>query len=319
VRRREEDAVGDQLPHHLWSQIVPRYERGETVVAPPSSEPGAWAGAPSALVARHTVWLAYRLRRPGNARGYANVLARSDDGVEFETVAELPKERFGAMSLERPALVVTPDGGWRLYVSCATPGTKHWRVDLLEADTPEDLARAPARTVLPGDPGSVAVKDPVLLHLDGRWHLWASCHPLDDRMTTDYATGTDGVDWRWHGAVLRGRPGAWDARGVRITAVTLHGQTAIALYDGRATAEENWEERTGVAVAAVGDAQEEFKVGSFVASGDRPVAQSPHGKGGLRYVAIADLPGGRRRLYYEADCGQGSHDIRTELVEHATT
>src|SRR3712207_8177691 len=43
---------------------------------------------------------------------------------------------FGeAESLERPALVRDPLAGWRLYVSCATPGTKHWRGDLVEADT----------------------------------------------------------------------------------------------------------------------------------------------------------------------------------------
>jgi hypothetical protein len=267
-----------------------------------------------------TFWLAYRLRRPGSARGYANVLARSADGVAFDTVAELPKERFGAMSLERPALVVTPDRRWRLYVSCATPGTKHWRVDLLEAGTPEGLARAPARTVLPGDPASVAVKDPVIMHLNGRWHLWASCHPLDDRMTTEYATSADGIDWRWRGTVLRGRPGAWDARGVRITAILLNDETALALYDGRATAEENWEERTGAAVATLGhDTHGERVVGSFIASDDRPVAQSPHGKGGLRYVAVVDHDEGRRRLYYEADCGGGSHEIRTESVELAKT
>jgi hypothetical protein len=29
-----------------------------------------------------------------------------------------------------------------VYVSCATPGTKHWRVDVLEADEPEKLAAA---------------------------------------------------------------------------------------------------------------------------------------------------------------------------------
>jgi hypothetical protein len=34
-------------------------------------------------------------------------------------VLELPKDRFGAASLERPALVRVPGGSWRLYVSCA--------------------------------------------------------------------------------------------------------------------------------------------------------------------------------------------------------
>ena len=119
------------------------------------------------------------------------------DGVRFTTVATVGKDAFGAESLERPALVVTADGRWRLYVSVATPGTKHWRVDLLEADTPEGLAAAAPRTVMPGS-DRLAVKDPVVVRHDGRWHAWASCHPLDDpeatdRMTTEYATSDDGV------------------------------------------------------------------------------------------------------------------------------
>ncbi len=62
----------------------------------------------------------------------------------------MDRDAFGGESLERPALVRTPEGRWRLYVSVATPDSKHWRVDLLEADDPANLADAPPRTVLPG-------------------------------------------------------------------------------------------------------------------------------------------------------------------------
>ena len=54
------------------------------------------------------------------------VLARGRDGEALHAVAELDKERFGAESLERPALVRLGDG-WRLYLSCATPGSKQHR------------------------------------------------------------------------------------------------------------------------------------------------------------------------------------------------
>ena len=54
------------------------------VVAPEQDGPGAWAGGPSALLVGDTVYLAYRLRRPvGQGRGYANVVARSTDGVRL--------------------------------------------------------------------------------------------------------------------------------------------------------------------------------------------------------------------------------------------
>ena len=31
-------------------------------------------------------------------------------------------------------------------------------------------------------------------------------------MSTAHATSQDGLDWAWHGTVLRGRAGLWDAR-----------------------------------------------------------------------------------------------------------
>ena len=46
-----------------------------------------------------------------------------------KTLALVTKEELDAESLERPALVRLPDGRWRLYLSCATTGTKHWQVE----------------------------------------------------------------------------------------------------------------------------------------------------------------------------------------------
>lgn len=288
-------------------------ERSTLVVGPPSPLPGRWAGAPCALWTDGSYWLAYRLRRPvGRGRGYVNVVARSFDGVTFETVTTVHKDMFGAASLERPTLVRSDQGVWRLYVSCATPGSFHWRVDLLEAAAPEQLANARPRTVLPGGPG-LAAKDPVIVRGDDGWHLWASCHPLDDprntdRMTTRYATSPDGVRWTWRGTALAGRPGRWDARGARISAVLCDGARPVACYDGRASAEENWEERTGVAVGGQ-------PFGTFARVGDAPVAQSPHAGHGLRYVTVVGLPEGRRRFYFEITRPDGAHELRTTFVD----
>jgi hypothetical protein len=284
------------------------------VAEPFLASPGSWAGAPTALLHEGVFWLAYRLRRPvGQGRGYANVIARSDDGVRFEQVALIHKETFGGESLERPTLLVDDDGTWRLYVSVATPGTKHWRVDLVEAAEARGLAGAPGRTVLPGGPEQ-AVKDPVIVRSGGTWHLWASCHPLDDplatdRMTTEYATSHDGVEWSWQGTALAGRPGSWDQRGVRVSTVLLDGPNPIALYDGRANADENWEEKTGAAVVE--------EPGRLRALGDGPIAWSPNGLGGLRYVSALPLPEGGTRFYYEITRADGAHELRTSLVRAA--
>jgi len=91
---------------------------------PPGTGPGYWSGAPCAVAGDGEIFLAYRLRRPiGQGRGYAVAVARSADGERFETLLTIAKEDMATESLERPALVRTPEGRWRLYLSCATTGT----------------------------------------------------------------------------------------------------------------------------------------------------------------------------------------------------
>ena len=259
---------------------IPRYAGSELVIAAPGAGEGWWAGGPSAARDGSTWWLAYRVRRPiGQGRGFANVVARSDDGVRFETVCTLDRDSFGAESLERPALVRRPDGGWRIYVSCATPGTKHWRVDAIDADSPAEFDAERRVLSMPGDEHT-GVKDPVI-HApadDPLWRAWVCCHPLDqpgaeDRMTTRLATSADGLMWQFGDVVLAGRDGEWDERGARVTAVDTNRRWAF--YDGRANAEENFEERAAWAEASTADGPFEFAGG--------PIG-SPHARHGLRYV-----------------------------------
>ena len=85
------------------------------------------------------------------------------------------------------------------------------------------------------------------------------------------------------------------------------GPDGWVLYDGRANAHENFEERTGVAVPA-GDS------GRLVAVGEEPAAASPHAGGGLRYVTAVAQPDGGYRLYYESSRADGAHELRTEVI-----
>jgi hypothetical protein len=229
--------------------------------------------------------------------------------VSFETLLSIGKDELNTESLERPALVRTPDGRWRLYLSCATSGTKHWRVEMTEAAHPAEFDIRKREVILPGD-AKTGVKDPVIRYHDGRWHLWASCHPLadplqTDQMTTEYATSEDGVSWTWHGTALSGTPGRWDARGTRVTAVSFGDGLVTAYYDGRATAAENFEERTGVATGT--------DPAALTPVSDGPLASSPHLGGGLRYLDLVPLPDGQHRLYYELTRQDGSHALVTEL------
>ena len=281
---------------------------GQSVVAVPAPGVGIgnWAGSSSAALDDDGAFvIAYRVRHGQDSENpVETVVARSDDGERFTTVATLHKERFGAQSLEKPSLVHTDDGRWHLYVCPAAPApSKHWWVDLLVADDPEGLADAEALTVFPGDENT-GVKDPLVQRTaDGGWQAWICCHLLDvpdeeDRMTTAYATSDDGLEWRWHGTVLAPRSGMWDARGARVTAVLPDGRAA---YDGRATKEENWFERIGLA-RLTGKRPGELEQTSDDAAVD------------ARYLDVVPLPDGGYRIYYEARLPDESHELRTELV-----
>ena len=122
-------------------------------------------------------------------------------------------------------------------------------------------------------------------------------------MTTRLATGQDGLTWHWQGTVLEPTPGSWDARGARVTAI-LSRQPLVVLYDGRATADQNWHETTGLARESDG---------VLVPDPGGPVASSPHSDGALRYVSAVHLPDGRTRFYFEAARPDGAHDLYTTV------
>lgn len=295
------DRASSAAPQDPWRGF-PLPGSATPVVAVPAPGDGYrnWAGSSSAALDEDgTFVIGYRLRH-GHRGIVETVIARSEDGERFTTVAALEHSEFGAKSMERPSLVRTETGRWRLYVCCADPDSAHWWIEAIDADDPEGFAAANARTVFPGD-RLTGVKDPLVQRTSRGWRAWICCHLLDrpgeeDRMYTAYATSADGLSWEWRGVALQRRPGMWDARGARVTAVLPDGRAA---YDGRATAEENWFERTGLAYAT-GEA------GRLQQTDAEPVD--------VRYLDVLPLPNGDFRIYYEARLPDLSHELRTELI-----
>ena len=276
--------------------MLPRWENSQLVLHAAHGT-GNWIGAASALIHGDYIYLAYRDRHPADkGRGNRAYVARSpvDSGINFEVLRVFDKEDMDAESLERPALDVTPGGDWDLYLSCATFNSKHWRIERLRADGPASFRAVSRKVVFPGS-AAFGVKDPVVVR-DEDLRIWATQHPLTegdenaDRMISVNAFSGE--------PVMVPEPGTWYSRGTRVTAVLGD----YAYFDGRASAAQNFEERTGVA---------KWNGSRFLAVAGP--SSSPFGGGALRYVSAITLPDGRLRLYYESATEYGSHELRTEL------
>jgi hypothetical protein len=275
---------------------LPRWENSQPVLHTAHGA-GNWIGAASALLHDGYIYLAYRDRHPAEqGRGNRAYVARSPvaNGVHFDTLCAISKADMDAESLERPALDVTPDGAWDLYLSCATFNSKHWRIERLRASGPADFQPGNRETVFPGSP-AFGIKDPVLVR-DHGLRIWATLHPLTEG--DENADRMISVDAESGKTVMAPEPGTWYSRGTRITAVAGD----YAYFDGRASAAQNFEERTGTA---------RWDGSRYVP--EAGPASSPFGGGALRYVSMLTLPGGDQRLYYESATVYGSHELRTEL------
>jgi hypothetical protein len=287
--------TGAQAHESRGRRLLPEWERSQPVLHAAHGT-GNWIGAASALLHGDFIYLAYRDRHPvDKGRGNRAYVARSplDNGIHFDTLCVIGKEEMDAESLERPALDVTPEGDWDLYLSCATFNSKHWRIERLRARRPEDFKASTRETVFPGS-AEFGIKDPVLVR--GRdLRVFATEHPLtqgdenaDQMVSVAAVTGE---------SVLVPQPGTWYSRGTRLTSVVGE----YAYFDGRASAGENFEEKTGIA-----------RWNGFQYVPEAGPAASPFGGGALRYVSAIELPAGLR-LYYESATEYGSHELRTEL------
>lgn len=93
----------------------------------------------------------------------------------------------------------------------------------------------------------------------------------------------------------------WDRRGVRLTSVWRERRGLVALYDGRASAAENWHERTGL---AAGTAARLTAVDGPVPSLVGPA---------LRYACVVTTADGLR-VFLEQSRPDGAHELRTVHV-----
>jgi len=303
-------------------------ERGTTVIEPLGSGNGWWAGAPSALWTGDHYYLSYRVRRPQPERGGETRIAASGDGERFETIWVGKKEQFDTPSIERCALVRADDGRWRLYISYVDGATDKWRIDLMEADSPDAFDPARRVPILTAEQiGAEGVKDPWVCQVGGVWHMLASfattppdlagdhraLHGTRDiyntghtKSCTGLATSADGVRWRWQGALLEPRDGGWDAYAARMNTVVYRAPFWFGFYDGSKSVAENYEERCGLACSLDLRRWERLSITG-------PAIGPNGGPGSVRYVEAVQGPDWVR-YYYEYTRPDGSHELRTSRV-----
>ncbi|MEJ7840047.1 MAG: hypothetical protein WKF81_14630 [Thermomicrobiales bacterium] len=303
-------------------------ESGTTVISPQGEGSGWWVGAPSVFWDGSEYFLSFRTRRPQPERGGLFQIARSSDGESFDVIASIRKEDLGTSSIERGALLRTDEGRWRLYLSYVDPVDDRWRIDLIEADSPAELTAEKRISILgAADIGTEGVKDPWICRADGLWFMIVSYAPTPiggishDQMhgtrdiyntgtsksLTGLATSSDGLTWDWHGSVFEPSEDGWDEYAARINTVYADGNQFIGLYDGSKSVDENYEERCGAATST--DLRNWTR-----ASTDGPIVGPNGGPGSVRY-AEAVQAAGWTRFYYEYTRPDGSHELRTVLVD----
>ena len=310
-------------------------QEGTTVVEPAGSGTGWWAGAPSVLYDDDTekFYLYYRIRRPRGVepdRGGECCIAESSDGVSFREIWRAHKSQFESTSMERAALVKGLNGGWKLFLSYVDPGHQMWRVDVMSADAPDGFNPDDRQKVFdPAEMGIEGIKDPYVFTMGPKYHMILSyatrmgalagdqegeLHATADAYNTGLvvsrtglATSLDGVEYTWQGDLFLPREAGWDSWCTRVCSVVYLPPVYTAFYDGAAHVQDNYEEKTGIAVGTDLGSLERI-------STDGPALTSPHATGSLRYVDAVQFSD-RIHYFYEYAREDGSHEIRANVVK----
>lgn len=312
-------------------------EQGRVVREPPGSGAGWWAGAPGAFYDARggRFYLAYRLRRPRGVdpdRGGEFRLAESCDGVKFHDIWRLTKDQLASASIERGCLRRLADGRWRLWISFVDPHDSRWRIDALEADSPDGFDIQQRRKLFTAaELGLEGIKDPwVLAAGPALWMVVSLAERAPDAEgATDqqlhhhgdaYDTGLilahsglavsrDGDEWQWLGNILTARRPCvdWDGYSSRIGCILRTGPCYTAYYDGAIGVQNHYDEATSLAISF------DLRTWTRLSPGG-PLLRSPHSTGCCRYVDAVETPD-QRFVYYEYARPDGSHELRVWATE----
>lgn len=317
--------------------VLPRFapDKGNVVATPPGEGYGYWAGAPSAIFDPESgCFLCYhRLRWPlGDRRGgLCRIVASADPTApasEWRTVWEATREAFGANSIERASLLRDPGSGeWRLYLSSETAQTYDrnpatWRVDLLQAASPEGLDPAARRVVMDATMyGFSHVKDPVVQVIGGEYvaltsAAWREQHAGPDSRGVIRSRGRglialhrslDGIDFPT--AEVLAEPGeqGWGGNNVRPSSLVYLPPVWSLLFDEGTSRADSYDEQCMLAVSP------DLQSWRRLTPTHRPWVRSAHASGSVRYVDVVPV-GDTLHYFYEYARADRAHELRHAAV-----
>ncbi len=197
--------------------IVEALSDFNTIVEPEKNEANWWAGAPSIAFNKdsHEFWLAVRMRTGDGARGsrgYEIRIYKGTDGLNFDLVKKIHRKDMDLQVFERPALVITPNGKFRLYGCTSFLGQwVIWKLD--DVDDPVEFNPESMEVVLhpPISEGPSAAlkgyKDPFVIRYKGKWHMTVNGEAHKSAARPYHFVSKNGSDWMpWPGDMLNAKP-----------------------------------------------------------------------------------------------------------------
>lgn len=288
-------------------------EQGRAILEPGGVGPGHWVGAPTVVwdESRERILLSYRKRRPRGGdppdRGHECCIAESADGIRFDDLWRVTKDELETTSMERFGLHRDRDGRYLLYLSYEHPEDGRWRIEVVEAKSPDAFDVRTRRGVLtPAGTGTDAVKDPYVRRVgDEYWMFVSTFLTAAGPAPTWLARSDDGLTFRWDRELLP-VGASWDRYQARLSSIAPAGDEWLGFYDGAGAPAEDTEERLGLAVSS--DLLDWRRV-----SANEPWLASPHASGSLRYLDALELEG-ELWLYYEYARPDSAHELRLNRI-----
>ena len=229
-------------------KIAQNFTTYDVILEPDKNEPEWWAGAPSVVRdERGIFWLACRMRTadsPRGLRGYEIRILRSGDGIHFEKVHSIPREKVPIPGFERPALLIDPwSKKYKLYGCGPWQGGPWCIFKFDDADDPTQFDPSSAKPVIqspvkryPRDVSVNGYKDPFIIYIKNKYHCFV-IGSIRQNERIFHFTSTNGEDWQPDGNINQPVMDleSWHNFFIRPASVLPLGIGYLFIYEGSST------------------------------------------------------------------------------------